>query len=102
MFPLGNVNQYQSKMVQVSCLVVYWTCMYVVMGSNSKEVGFILFHAGAISIFYIEQKIPKKICVFVKVYYSTLLYDPTVNGTSVDPTSQVCLSVTLVLPVVGN
>jgi hypothetical protein len=43
-----------------------------------------------------------KVLYFLKIYNRTSLYGPTVRGTSVDSTSQVCLSTMLVLPIVEN
>jgi hypothetical protein len=43
-----------------------------------------------------------KVLYFPKTYYHTSLYGPTVNGASVDPTSQVCSFAMLALPIVGN
>jgi hypothetical protein len=41
-------------------------------------------------------------CIFLRIYYHALLYDPTVSGGSVKPTTQVRSSTMLALPIVGN
>jgi hypothetical protein len=39
---------------------------------------------------------------FPKIYDLASLYGPIASGTNVDPTSQVCLSAMLLLPIVEN
>jgi hypothetical protein len=75
-----------------------------VTGLNPGEVKiFFSFHAAAMSLYYIIQRITKqKFCIFQKSFFHASLYGPTASGTGINPTSQVCLSAMLVLLIVGN
>jgi hypothetical protein len=61
----GNVNQYEFKTMRVSSVVAYWARINVVMGLNPTKVFFFLFHAAAMLLFYIIQRITiPKLCIF--------------------------------------
>jgi hypothetical protein len=59
-------------------------------------------HSRHAVILYHTNNYYAQVLYFPKIYNNTLLYDPTVSGTSIDSTSQVCSSSMLVLPTVGN
>jgi hypothetical protein len=63
---------------------------------------FFLFHAAAMLLFYIIQRITTRVLYFPQIYNYTSLCGPIASGTSVDPTSQVCSSAMLVLPIAEN
>jgi hypothetical protein len=67
---------------------------------SSSQIFF--FHAAAMLLSYIIQKITHPKFSFPKVYNHISLYGTIASGTIFDPTSQVCPSTMLVLPIVGN
>jgi hypothetical protein len=86
--------------MRVSSVVTYWTPTHGVTESQPGRIN--LFHAAAILLVYITQRITTpKFCIFENILPSSL-YDTIVSGASVDPTSEVRSSVILVLLIVGN
>jgi hypothetical protein len=75
--------------------------MYGVMGSNPGQVKTCcFFHAAAMLLFYMIQKITVPKFYIFRKYYHALLYGPIPSGSDVSPALQVCSSAMLVLPIV--
>jgi hypothetical protein len=68
---------------------------------NPAEAEFV-FHATAMSLFCIIQRITVPKFGFVEIFYHTSLYGPVARVAIVDPTSQVCSFAVLVLLIAGN
>jgi hypothetical protein len=83
-------------------VVVDWTRMQRIRGSNPFQVKIILVHATAMLLFYIIQSIIIHVLYCSKFFCHTLLHGHITSGAVVDLTSQVCSSAMLVLPTVGN
>jgi hypothetical protein len=95
----------QHGAMRVNSMAEYWTSIQGIMESNLHLVNFIfvscsrhfvLLHSAYTKNCY------TKVVQFSEIYYSTSLYDPTVSGASVNPTSQVRSYAMLVLPIAGN
>jgi hypothetical protein len=72
-----------------------------VAGSNPGQIEIFLCSRRVVILHYTKNYYTK-VLHFLKIYNHTSLYGPIASGTSVDPTSQICLSAMLVLPIVGN
>jgi hypothetical protein len=100
---MSSVNQYSFSVRRVSFVVAYWTRTRGDPGSNPGSVGiFFLSCSRHVVILDYPKNYFSKILYFLKIFYQTSLFVPVASGASVDPTSQVCSSVVLVLPIVGN
>jgi hypothetical protein len=96
-------------------VVAHWTRTHGVMGSYSSKIVSFFQQVRFYFKSYKELLFPK-FCIFrksmtihhcmapdfPKIYVHTSLYGPIASGASVDPTSQVCFSTMLLLPIVGN
>jgi hypothetical protein len=74
------------------------------MESNPGEVGTLFFLPCSRHVFTLHytKNYYTKVLYFLKIYNHTSLYGPIASGASVDPTSQVCWSAMLVLPIAEN
>jgi hypothetical protein len=81
-------------------VVAYGTRTHEAIGLNPGKVIFFLSCSCHVAILHYTENYYTKCLYFLKIYIHTSLYGPIASGASVDPTSQVCLSATLVLPIV--
>jgi hypothetical protein len=75
--------------------------MHGVVGTDPVKVKIFFFHAVAMLLFFIIQRIYFSF-IFFKNFCCALLCGCVACGTAVDPNSQVCSSAILVLPMVEN
>jgi hypothetical protein len=86
-----------------SSVVEKGTCTHGVIGLNPGEVMCILLSCRRyVVILHHTKNYYTKVLYFMKVSNHTSLYGPVASGASADPTSQVCSSAVLVLPIVEN
>jgi hypothetical protein len=100
---LSNVNKYKYVTERAGCMVGYWTPPHEVMGLNPSQVetfSFLSCSRHAVILHYTKNYCTK-VLYFPKIYNHTLLNGPIASGASVDPTSQVCSSAMLILPILG-
>jgi len=55
-----------------------------------------------VAVSHSKKKSLTKVVYFSKIYYCTIFEDPTLNGTSVAPTSEIHMAVMLVLLLQGT
>jgi hypothetical protein len=100
---LSCVKQYQYIIRCVSSVIVYWTHRHRVTGLNPGQVNFLSLSCSVhVVILYYTKNSFYKVLYVLNIYNHTSFYGLTASGVSVNPTSQVCSSAMLVLPIVGN
>jgi hypothetical protein len=72
------------------------------MGSNPGQVQILSFMQPPCSYFTLHKELFTKVLYFPKNYYHTSLHGTVATGACVDPTSQLCSPVMLVLPIAEN
>jgi hypothetical protein len=91
-------------MRRVSSVIAYSSDTHGVAGSNPGQVNFFFMQPPHcyFTLYCTKNYFFSKGLYFLKICNHTSSYVPTTSGANVDPTSQVCSSAMLVLPIVGN
>jgi hypothetical protein len=77
--------------------------MHVVVGSNPGAIKIIFLSCSRhVVILHYTKNYFSKVLYFLKTFHHTSLYGPTASGARADPSSQVCSSTMLVLPILDN